>query len=118
MFQREAPTGNEPAAKKQRTDMSESDFTAQHGNSGTFRVQVPTDSSQANMTGQVLNISLPYMSTVKDLKSAIEKEIGLPAKSQKLKTDVFLKDAFTLAKHNVVSGTLIELGVQKRGGQG
>lgn len=104
--------------KKQRTDLPEAEFVAQHGNSGTFRVQVPNDSSQANMTGQVLNISLPYMSTVKDLKSQIEQQIGLPVKSQKLKTDVFLKDAFTLAKHNVLSGTLIELGVQKRGGQG
>jgi len=57
------------------------------------------------------------MTTIKALKALISDKTGLPVGSQKLKTDVFLKDGWTLARHNVETGTTMELGVQKRGGR-
>ncbi len=57
------------------------------------------------------------MGSVKDFKAKIQEQLGIPVRSQKLKTDVFLKDAWTLAKYNLTPGSFIQLAVQKRGGQ-
>jgi hypothetical protein len=57
------------------------------------------------------------MMTVKEFKAKITELTGLAVGSQKLKADVFLKDAWTLARHNIVPNTLLELGVQTRGGR-
>ena len=111
----------EPPVKKQRTTdemLSETAFVSMHGAEGTFLVKCPVDSNDKwQLTGQTIEITAPYMSTVKAFKALVAEKTGLPAGSQKLKTDVFLKDAWTLAKHNVETGTTLELGVQKRGGR-
>jgi len=113
----------EPPLKKQKTTdemLSEQDFVQQVGTSGTFRVKCPADASREEwkLQGQMLTIEGSLMMTVKDLKAKIAEQTGLPVGSQKLKSNVFLKDAWTLAKHNVDPGQVVlELGVQKRGGR-
>jgi len=114
------PTGMEPPSKKQKTTdemLSEEDFVANHGSFGKFRVQCPNDDKNDKLNGQILTLEVQLMSTVKDLKIKIADETGLAVGSQKLKADVFLKDAWTLAKHNVAPMSLLELGVQTRGGR-
>lgn len=121
-----APPGTldqEPPTKRQKTTdemMTEEDWVAQVGKTATFRVKCPEDTSREDwkLTGQLLSIPGELMMTVKDLKAKIAEETGLPVGSQKLKADVFLKDAWTLAKHNInPAGMVIELGVQARGGR-
>jgi len=116
------PTGMEPPHKKQKTTdemLSEEDFIATHGSMGTFQVKCPADDSKEEwkLSGQVLKIQAGMMMTVKDFKAKIAELTGLPAGSQKLKADTFLKDAWTLAKHNITPTTILELGVQARGGR-
>ena len=111
--------GMEPPSKKQKTTdemLSEEDFIARHGQVGNFRVHCPQDDSNDKLNGQTIQIQAQFMMTVKEFKGKISEMTGLPASSQKLKADVFLKDAWTLAKHNVASGAILELGIQKRGG--
>jgi len=99
--------------------LSEEDFAARHGSGGSYQVQVPRDDSKPewNLNGQVLQVPMGIMDTIKALKQKISTQLGIPVGSQKLKQDVFLKDAWSLAKHNLMPGSLIELGIQHRGGQ-
>lgn len=112
--------GMEPPTKKQKTTdemLSEEDFVAQHGSVGRFRVQCPSDEKNDQLNGQTIQIEAQLMMTVKEFKAKITELTGLAVGSQKLKADVFLKDAWTLARHNIVPNTLLELGVQTRGGR-
>lgn len=116
------PAGMEPPAKKQKTSddmLSEDQFVASHGTSGTFMVKCPDDANNDKLSGQTITIEAALMSSVKDFKAKIAELTGLAVGSQKLKGEVgFLKDGWTLAKHNLVPGvTTLELGVQYRGGQ-
>ena len=119
-----APTGGEPAGKRQKTTdemLTEADFVSEHGDGGVFTVQCPTDANDKwQLTGQKISVSAKFMMTVKEFKSEIAQQTGLPISSQKLKDSKmghFLKDAWTLARHNVLVSTVLELGVQKRGGR-
>jgi len=97
--------------------LSEEDFVAQHGSVGKFLVQCPNDDKNDKLNGQKLELQVQLMTTVKELKAKIAEQTGLAVGSQKLKSDVFLKDAWTLARHNVTPMTVLELGVQTRGGR-
>merc|ERR550514_408117 len=107
------PPADMPPGKRQRTEeqLSEEEFAARHGSSGVYKVQVPKDDSKPEwqLNGQVLSITMELMDTVKSLKQKISDQLGIPAGSQKLKQDVFLKDGWSMAKHNVVPGSMIEM---------
>merc|ERR1711918_323766 len=112
----------EPPTKKQKTSdemLTEDEFVSRHGNAGTFQVKCPNDDNNDKLNGQTITVDAALMSSVKDFKAKIGELTGLAVGSQKLKGDVgFLKDGWTLAKHNLVPGvTTLELGVQYRGGQ-
>jgi len=118
----EMPHADMPPGKRLKTSedmVSEEEFTSRHGSSGTFKVLVPKDDSKPewNLNGQIMDVPMGLMETIKTLKQKISSTLGIPANAQKLKQDVFLKDAWTLAKHNITPGSIIELGVQQRGGQ-
>jgi splicing factor 3A subunit 1 len=117
------PAMEEPDAKRQRVaaaQMSEGEFAAYHPDGTTVQVVVPMQEHDTwKLNGQTVSVKLDLMSTVKALKEKVGEMIGgMPAKSQKLKHGTsFLKDNLTLAYYNLGPGTMLELGVQARGGR-
>jgi len=116
------PVMEEPAAKRPRVDaqMSEGEFAAYHPDGTTVQIVVPMQEHDTwKLNGQTVSVKIDLMSTVKALKEKVGEMVGgMPAKSQKLKHGAaFLKDNLTLAYYNLGPGTMLELGVQARGGR-
>eukprot|EP00658_Telonema_sp_P-2_P008314 TRINITY_DN13125_c0_g1_i3.p1 TRINITY_DN13125_c0_g1~~TRINITY_DN13125_c0_g1_i3.p1 ORF type:complete len:652 (+),score=181.59 TRINITY_DN13125_c0_g1_i3:105-1958(+) len=113
-----------PDPKRQKTLatnlMSEGEFSAYHPGEVSIQIQVPVQEHDTwTLKGQVTAVSVSVMATVKQLKDKLGEQLGgMPAKSQKLKSGVaFLKDNLTLAHYNIGPGSMLELGVQQRGGR-
>jgi len=77
------------------------------------------DKAEWTLDGRVLNLSLQPTETVADLKQHVQQATGVPGNRQNLKTDLhgFLKDKFSMAFYNFLSGTEIALSLKERGGK-
>lgn len=63
-------------------------------------------------------VNLGLLDTVAALKRAIWTETGIPQSCLKLSTGgIHLKNDWTLARHNIIPGSVIEVRTHKRGGR-
>jgi hypothetical protein len=89
----------------------------------TLQIRIPNDPSQMawNFYGQVLSIPVNVMAKVKVVKEELAQLHlnGMPANKIQLKepNKGFLKDAMTLAAHNVGPTATLELTLKTRGGR-
>ena len=84
-----------------------------------MRVKCPLDDSNAawSLLGQEVSVEVDCDCTIKEVKSRLKAQLGMPENKQQLKHSRlgFLKDALSLAHFNVSSGTLLDLVVRARG---
>jgi hypothetical protein len=131
--------------------MSEDDFASLHPGPIPLTITVPADSTAQGaswgLQGQLLTISVPVRTLVKDLKDIIANQLKanvslpstrccfivrshltdsyvqaselIPGNKMQLKDAKagFLKDANSLAAHNINPGSMLELTVRSRGGK-
>ena len=120
------PPPEAPQPKRPRVDpstglMSAADFAESLGanRTVTVRVKCPLDDSNAawSLLGQEVSVEVDCDSTIKEVKSRLKAQLGMPENKQQLKHSRlgFLKDALSLAHFNVSSGTLLDLVVRARG---
>ena len=120
------PPPAEPQPKRPRVDpstglMSAADFAESLGanRTVTVRVKCPLDDSNAawSLLGQEVSVEVDCDCTIKEVKSRLKAQLGMPENKQQLKHSRlgFLKDALSLAHFNVSSGTLLDLVVRARG---
>lgn len=80
----------------------------------------PTEKTKAwKLDGRIVEVEVACQTMVEQLKQRMESEIGLPINLQKLKHAAkgFLKDKESCAYYNLVSGDVLELTRQQRGGK-
>jgi hypothetical protein len=109
--------------------LSAEDFLASQGGPGAtaaLAVQVPQSDDASNpaswnLNGQTAALTLPLLSTVKQVKEALSAQVlgGMPASKQQLRYAAlgFLKDGQTLAELNIGSGAVLEFSLKSRGGK-
>ncbi|XP_035224925.1 splicing factor 3A subunit 1-like isoform X2 [Stegodyphus dumicola] len=118
-----APSEDEPAPKKQKTEdslISEEEFLKKNKGPVTFRVQVPSvaEKPEWKLNGQVLAFTLPLTDQVSVIKAKIHESIGMPPGKQKLQLDgMFIKDSNSLAYYNLSTNSIVALQVKERGGR-
>ena len=114
------PFGEEPDAKRQRTDqlLSEEDFAEAHPGPLSVHVTVPEVEGEAGLRGQTVTLEVSsVMETIGDVKARLAAAVGVPASKQKVSSLAlgFLKDTSTLAAYNFGAGTALQLGLKVRG---
>uniref|UniRef100_A0A1B6EMQ9 Splicing factor 3A subunit 1 n=1 Tax=Cuerna arida TaxID=1464854 RepID=A0A1B6EMQ9_9HEMI len=118
-----AEEGDEPAAKKMRTEeslVSENTFLAKNKSPVTFKVAVPLvpEKSEWKLKGQMLTITLPLRDSVSVIKAKIHEATQVPPGKQKLHWEgLFFKDSNSLAFYNVAPSTVLQLQLKERGGR-
>ena len=100
----------------------EEEFANRFSGPVTVSVSIPNDNTAAgwNLNGQVLQVTIPVRSSIKELKEKLSEQLGgMPANKQQLKAPVvgFLKDNQSLAAANIGDGALLELSTRSRGGK-
>lgn len=115
----------EPPAKKARTEESlkpEEEFLSSLGGVSNVQIKIQIPNSQEKpewkLNGQMMVISVPYITTVASVKSKIQEMTNVPPQKQKLQFDgLFVKDNNTLAFYNMPQGATFVLGLKERGGR-
>ena len=88
----------------------------------TINIKAPNSGGDPewNFMGQILKLSMDARTKIEQLKDAISTYLGsMPPKKMRLKTynRSALKDEFSLAHYNIVTGSTLELSVKERGGR-
>jgi splicing factor 3A subunit 1 len=123
------PPSDEPANKKAKTEalVPADEFAARYRAPITVFVITPSENTPQGdswgLTGKQLRVTILVSASVKDLKSTIAQALQdagagepMPANKMQLKHALggFLKDANSLASHNVGDGEVCELSVKTR----
>jgi len=115
-------TADKYKAEEESSLIPEDQWLKYYPGSITINIKVPNGGGEKdwNFMGQILRLSMDPRTKVKQLKEAISTYLGnMPPTRMKLKAfnRNALKDDFSLAHFNILSGTTLELSTKERGGR-